>query len=297
MHLAAEFKQKDISNQLADVVQIGVDSLKQTSLAPIMEHLGSVVCSGKMLRSRLILRIGTAAGLSFQTLSRLAASVELIHAASLLHDDVIDGSQLRRGSPTFWLQKGVSGSILVGDLLICRAVSLVMETGNNQVLGNLVKTMEEMCNAEVEQELLCRGTNPGWEERISVARRKTGSLFAFASSVCGGTNELLSSALMDSGYAVGTAYQLADDVLDVCGDPVLADKTLGSDAGRSKPTTFLSGMALGDNDPLNYINSLCERSLVTLVSWPDIYHVWQSFLNEDIYPCIRKYVDHYHVAV
>lgn len=283
-------------NGLLDgIVTVAVESLKQTSLQTMMSELKAVVCAGKMLRSRLILRVGPVAGVPIHSLSRYAACVEMIHAASLLHDDVIDGSHLRRGAPTFWLKKGVPGAILVGDLLICRAVDVALEAGNTGIIRRLVQVMGEMCNAEVEQELVRRGTSPDWNECVSVARRKTGSLFAFAASVCGGTDKQLCSALTEAGYLVGTAYQLADDILDVYGDPLRSDKTLGSDAGRGKPTTFSSCLNSGGN-PVDHIGILCEQSAVLLAPWPAIFEAWRVFLKEDMQPCICKYIDDCHVV-
>lgn len=285
-----------VKEQLAGVLHVVIDSLQQTSLRPMTGDLRNIVCAGKMLRSRLILRLGAVTGIPYHTLARFAACVEMIHAASLLHDDVIDGSHLRRGAPTFWLEKGVPGAILLGDLLICRGITLVLEVGDSTAINRLVEVTGEICDAEVEQELMLRGKTPEWDRCVSIARRKTGALFAFAASVVAGPNEHLSMALTEAGYAIGTAYQLSDDILDVCGDPLSAGKTLGSDAGRSKPTTF-SAHGVSDGNPAEYIDELCEKSSALLVAWPDVMDAWMLFLNEDIYPCIKKHLDHYPVGV
>ena len=281
--------------RLIDVRRLMVDSLRETSLESRVDEFDSVVGGGKMLRARLALRIGPAAGAPLKTCLFSAAAVEMIHAASLLHDDVIDDSGLRRGVPSFWVREGVSAAILLGDLLVCRSMSLINEVEDGLLVPILVKLAGEMCDAEVQQEILLHDQPPEWETCVDIARRKTGALFAFAGHVCGGQDTHLRIALQECGYAVGTAYQLADDLLDAFGDQVAASKTLGNDAAGAKVTAASVWQAHGV-DPVARINDLCKTSRDMLNPWPDVAQAWQEFLAYDIEPVIDAFVERFSLA-
>lgn len=244
-----------------------------------------------MLRARLILRLGPATGLNAGTQVLTAAAVEMIHAASLLHDDVIDGSELRRGAPSFWITRGVSGAILLGDLLVCRTFR-ELNANCPQLVSPLLRFMEEMCDAETEQELLLRNTAPDWPKCVNLARRKTGSLFAFAGYACGQNDAELCEALQEAGYVIGTAYQLADDVLDATGDPAAADKTLGTDALNGKLTAvsaWAGPSSARETRPANlgrYVGQLCAGTGKTLRPWPTVEEAWNEYMALDMLPAI-----------
>ncbi len=259
--------------------------LAATALRALADSAPGLIGQGKMLRARLALRVGPATGAAPIDTVRAAAAVELTHAASLLHDDVIDGGVLRRGAPAFWVEKGVSGAILLGDLLLFKALELVAAVDPATLLPALVRLTGEVCEAETEQELLLRGAPAGWEQCLRIARRKTGPLFAFAALAGAGADPRLARALEASGYEVGTAYQLADDLLDVAGDPALAGKTLGSDSARAKVTA--AAAALNEPvDPPAVIRELCAISAARLVEWPAVQSAWQAYLDLDLRPAI-----------
>ena len=127
-----------------------------------------------MLRSRLVLDIGGANGIDEKTLINAAAAVDIIHGASLLHDDVIDGGLLRRGAPTFWKKYGTNGAILFGDLLVFKGLNLLIEVNRLDLLQELIDMSSHVCRSEVEQELVLRGSPGTWEECEQIARAKTG---------------------------------------------------------------------------------------------------------------------------
>ena len=220
-------------------------------------------------------------------MTHASAAVELIHAASLLHDDVIDGGLIRRGLPTFWTEKGIPGAILVGDLMLFKALDLVLQVDNGQLLAAIIKLTGEVCDAESEQELLLRGRTPTWENCVAISRRKTGALFAFSAYACGGQDLALAATLRESGYAVGSAYQLADDILDVNGSEAEAGKTLGTDEARLK-TTAVSASAITGVDPIGYIESLCTEAELALEPWPRIRAAWNVFMDEDMRPALDR---------
>lgn len=261
----------------------------RTVLSKLTDDPATLVASGKMLRSRLIFNVGPAARVPHTTLLYAAAAVEMVHGASLLHDDVIDGGYLRRGVPTFWVERGIPGAILIGDMLLFKAVEVMCEVEEGRLTPLLVRLTGEVCDAESEQELLLRGKAPSWDNCVSIARRKTGALFAFAAGACAGKDEGLKNALIESGYAIGTAYQLADDILDRSGTEAISGKTLGSDEARGKTT-------VGALDPkeqaesIAYIDQLCQQAEDALGNWPAVQQAWRTFMNADMRPALRKHV-------
>jgi len=278
---------RQLDEAVEEVRVVMTGCLGGTALRSVAEQLSGVVGVGKMLRARLTFRVGAATGVSHEDLLKAAAAVELSHAASLLHDDVIDGGIMRRGAPSFWIQKGVSGAVLVGDLLVCEAFGLVSGIQTGRPVDTFVASLREMCEAEVEQELLLRGKAPDWNKCIDLARRKTGSLFAFAAYASGCSNEALSPVLREAGYSVGTAYQLADDLLDSCGDPDFAGKTLGNDAVSRKITAASSWRAGGVADPRVSVMEFCQSSLAGLSPWPAVAAAWREYLDVDLLPAIE----------
>jgi geranylgeranyl pyrophosphate synthase len=112
-------------------------------------------------------------------------------------------------------------------------------------------------------------------------------LFGFIAFACGGDDETARSALLEAGSKVGTAYQLADDILDATGDPEKAGKSLGSDESREK-TTAVSAMANGEFDPVAFIERLCSEAESALAPWPAIATAWQSYMTQDLRPALDK---------
>lgn len=261
----------------------------KTSLSDIIGRCKAEIGGGKMLRSRLILAVGPAAGVPDPVLYNAGAAVEMLHSASLLHDDVVDGGAERRGEPTFWVVEGIKAAVLVGDLLVSQAVGRIQEVLPKAV-PVLVETMQEMCDAEVEQEFHLAAEADAWEQCVSIARRKTGSLFGFAGYCAAGGNPELSIALRRAGYAIGTAYQLADDLLDTAGADVavMAGKTLGTDAQGSK-LTAASSWRPGGQDPMTYLESLLRASGDELAAWPGVLDAWEQYAECVVAPVIRTF--------
>ncbi len=278
-----------IDEGLRDVRALIANALDRTVLSRLTGDTAELVASGKMLRSRLIFHVGPAARVPRDTLLHSAAAVEMVHGASLLHDDVIDGGYLRRGSPTFWVERGISGAILVGDMLLFKAVELMCEVEDGRLTPLLVKLTGEVCDAESEQELLLRGQAPSWDNCVRIARRKTGALFAFAAGACGTGDPALTAALIESGYAVGTAYQLADDILDVNGSEEESGKTLGSDEARGK-TAVGALPAREQAEAIASVERLCAKSEHALEAWPAVHQGWRAFMQADMRPALRKHL-------
>lgn len=279
----------DEHRRFLDTVQrVMVDSLRQTSLGAMADALAPVVGGGKMLRARLAAHLAPACGVPHPTLINAAAAVELAHAASLLHDDVIDNAALRRGNPAFWREKGVSGAILLGDLLVCTAIRCITQEAGGRFVPVFVEKVTEMCDAEALQELVLRNQPPSWEQCVATARHKTGALFAIVGHVCGGAPAARTAALTESAYLLGTAFQLADDMLDAFGDPAAADKSLGADAQRAKIT---AGNSYTDmDDPIATIDALCDRAVAGLADWPELQQAFTCYLQHELRPVIARFV-------
>jgi heptaprenyl diphosphate synthase len=278
----------DVDPGLDQVRELMASCLRPTPLGFIAKDAKGLLGNGKMLRSRIPLRVGPAAGVPMKTLLHAAAAVEMIHSASLLHDDVIDGGLLRRGVPTFWVERGVSGAILLGDMLLFKALDVICRVENSQLAHPLVLCTGEVCEAESEQELILRGRNAEWADCVRIARYKTGALFAFTAFAAGGKDPELAAALKEAGYIVGTAYQLADDILDAKGSPAVADKTLGTDASRDKNTVmnFLPEGIV----PQDYIRELCASARLQLAAWPKVQSAWDVYMKEDFMPEVEKHL-------
>ncbi len=165
-------------------------AMTESSIAEIADDVIKIIGTGKLLRSRLTVCVGTVANTPANVIIATGAAVELIHAGSLLHDDVIDGGELRRGAPTFWKEKGLSGAILLGDHLVAYASKLVDALHNPKLLSCLINAISNMCDAEIQQELIFRNSKPDWKLCIDIAKRKTGSLFGYAASAGAGDDAI-----------------------------------------------------------------------------------------------------------
>lgn len=264
--------------------QLMREGLARTALGDLCTDPASLLGNGKLLRAAFLCHVGPANGVAPDTLARLAAATEMIHAASLLHDDVIDGGQLRRGAPAFWVERGIPGALLFGDLLLIRALDLVAGAGPAHLLHKLIQLTGEVCQAEAEQELLQRGRTATWEACVSIARRKTGPLFAFAGYAAGGEDAARAAALEGSGYDIGTAYQLADDILDVTGDPQWAGKSLGRDRQRAKATTATAPLP----QVRAMIGDLCARAVDRLQPWPGARQAAADFITRALSPVLER---------
>lgn len=281
---------KLIDKQLKLVKQAMADCLNDTNISKLLPGNKNLMGSGKMLRSRLTLALGNANGIEEKVMVHAAAAVDIIHGASLLHDDVIDGGILRRGAPTFWKKYGINGAILFGDLLMFKALSLLTGVGRADLLQELIDRTGEVCRSEVEQELILRGTPGTWEECEQVARYKTGSLFAFA-AMAGASDDLKQvDALREAGFVLGIAYQLADDVLDASGNEQVSGKTLGTDDSRGK-TTAITATKNAPADPVAYIHTLLDQSTDLLNEWPEIRAAWDAFLDTTMKPVLNKHLN------
>jgi octaprenyl-diphosphate synthase len=198
-----------------------------------------VASGGKRLRPALLLLACGALGYRDEPRFQLAAVVEFIHTATLLHDDVVDESQLRRGRSTANAAFGNAASVLVGDFLYSRAFQMMVELDNMRVMQVLAEATNTIAGGEVLQLMGSHDPEVDESRYLEVIRRKTAKLFE-ASARLGGVladaAPALEAGLADYGMHVGTAFQLIDDVLDYSGDEATIGKSLGDDLAEGKPT-------------------------------------------------------------
>ena len=170
---------------------------------------------------------------------KLAAAVEFIHTATLLHDDVVDESQLRRGRPAANLLWGNKPSILVGDFLFSRAFQLMVEAGSLSVLSVLSNASAVIAEGEVLQLRSAKNLAITESEYLHVISAKTAALFAAAAeagAMAAGAEAMQSQAMHDYGRNLGIAFQLVDDALDYSGRQAVMGKSVGDDFRESKVT-------------------------------------------------------------
>ena len=250
-------------------------------------HIGRLLF-GKMLRTRLASRLAghDCVRLGRSVLGRVCAAVEMAHAASLCHDDVIDGAVVRRGRASLWRQTSPSAAVLVGDLLFCKAFALLLETEGGRYARIFLDKVSEMCEAETEHELSLRGEILSEETCLRINRGKTGPLFGLVGHVCGGKDSVLSGSLEEAGYRIGTAYQLADDLCDAIGNEKRMGKTLGTDSARGK-FTLPQLPFCGEEYVRDRIDSLLNSSLECVSAYLDTRRRLADFIVLDLKPVLE----------
>jgi len=194
---------------------------------------------GKRLRPVLVLLAARAWGYEGPHHVELAAVIEFIHTATLLHDDVVDSSELRRGQETANSVWGNEASVLVGDFLYSRSFQMMVTVGEMRVMEILSDTTNTIAEGEVKQLLNCHDPDTTEARYLEVIRSKTAKLFEAAArvgAVLGGQPPALETAMADYGMHLGTAFQLIDDVLDYSSDSAETGKNIGDDLAEGKPT-------------------------------------------------------------
>ncbi len=194
---------------------------------------------GKRLRPALVILSSGACGYTGMHHHQLAAVVEFIHTATLLHDDVVDDSHLRRGRATANSTFGNAAAVLVGDFLYSRAFQMMVEVQNMRVMEVLAEATNTIAEGEVMQLLHVHNADVNEEDYLRVIRAKTAKLFEAAGrlgAILAGVSPAHEKALADYGMHLGTAFQLVDDILDYSGDLAQTGKNIGDDLAEGKTT-------------------------------------------------------------
>jgi octaprenyl-diphosphate synthase len=233
--------------------------------APRIPELSAhlIEAGGKRLRPVLTLAAAKLCGYEGDHQVKLAAAVEFIHTATLLHDDVVDESAKRRGRPTANILFGNQQSVLVGDYLFARSFRLMVETGSLRVLDILADASAVIAEGEVLQLTAQHDLSGGEPRYFQVIRGKTAALFAAAAEVGGvvaGAEEAKVAALRDYGDALGIAFQLIDDFLDYGGSAAAMGKNVGDDFREGKATLpVLIAHAEGDAEERAFWSRVIEE--------------------------------------
>jgi octaprenyl-diphosphate synthase len=233
---ALQYLVRDELTQVNDVIVARMQS--RVELIPTLaSHL--IASGGKRLRPMLTLASAKLCGYSGGRQLKLAACVEFIHTATLLHDDVVDESDLRRGAATANAVFGNEASVLVGDFLFSRSFQLMVEDGSLRVLEILSNASSVIAEGEVAQLLTNNDTSTSEDAYLEVIRAKTAALFAAACSigaVVADRPNIEEDALDGYGRNLGIAFQLVDDALDYSAEQVALGKTVGDDFREGKLT-------------------------------------------------------------
>ena len=216
----------------------------------VTAHL--VEAGGKRLRPMLVLAAARLCGYQGDSHVLLAAAVEFIHTATLLHDDVVDESQQRRGRPTANLLWDNKSSVLVGDYLFARSFQLMADTGSMQVMRILANASATNAEGEVLQLTAAQDIATTEDTYIQIVRGKTAALFSAATeagAVISGVEAPVQQALFDYGDALGIAFQIVDDLLDYGGSTTTIGKNVGDDFRERKLTLpVIKAIAAADDE-------------------------------------------------
>ncbi len=228
-----------ISDDLKKVELEAKENLKSSVslVTKIGEHI--LLGGGKRIRPALLILSSRLCGYEGKAHIPLAVAIEFIHTATLLHDDVVDNAQLRRGMPAAHLLWGNAASVLVGDFLLSRAFSLMVRFGNKRVLEVIAKATTDLAEGEAFEIMKTGDLTFGEEENIFLITKKTASLIAASTrigAILAKAPIRKEKALYNFGLNLGIAFQLVDDCLDYVGKEEVLGKKVGSDLREGKLT-------------------------------------------------------------
>jgi octaprenyl-diphosphate synthase len=239
-----------------------------------------LTCGGKRVRPMIVLLSAKALQYKAQKHIDLAASIELIHTATLLHDDVVDSSTLRRGHKTAHTIWGSNASVLVGDFLYSRAFQIIVDLKQQEVLNIFAKATHYIAEGEIIQLVNCHNPDIAEECYFDIIKRKTGKLFEVAAqlgAVLSTSSVQAITALRDYGMSLGLAYQLIDDALDYnqCTDEI--GKNIGQDLADGKTTLPLI-YAMRQSNPAEH---MLLRQAIQAGSHEDLHSILKIIESTD----------------
>lgn len=249
-----------------DMAAVNATILEQlNSDVALINQLGHYIISGGGKRIRPMIAVLAAKALNYSGNKHVtvAALIEFIHTATLLHDDVVDESDMRRGKATANAAFGNAASVLVGDFIYTRAFQMMTDLESMPVLALMAKAVNVIAEGEVLQLMNCNDPDITEETYMQVIYSKTARLFeaaAQSSAMLAGGNEQQIVALQDYGRYLGTAFQLIDDLLDYDADGETLGKNTGDDLNEGKPTLpLLHAMKHGDQEQSAMIRQAIEQ--------------------------------------
>ena len=223
--------------------------------------------SGKRLRPALIFIIADMAGGAKPAHVKLGAVVELIHMATLVHDDVLDRATVRRSHDSVNIRWNNKDAILLGDVIFARAIRLLVSIGNMRALDQLTGAVSTICEGEIQQNQLSGDPSVDFGTYKQIIERKTASLYSAGcelAALLSGADDKLVRAFADFGMSLGTAFQIIDDCLDLIGDEAVVGKSLGTDVQNGKMTLPLIHLRAGlEGEERLEIEALIRRDSCT----------------------------------
>ncbi|NOU01259.1 MAG: octaprenyl diphosphate synthase [Gallionella sp.] len=270
----------DNLKQLLTADMAAVDQVIRTRLRSEVQLVNQVSeyiinSGGKRLRPALVLLAADAFSYQGAQHHNLAAVVEFIHTATLLHDDVVDESALRRGRATASALFGNAASVLVGDFLYSRAFQMMVEVGDMRVLDTMAEATNTIAEGEVLQLLNCHNADVDVANYMRVIHCKTAKLFEAAmrlGAILSKASAADEAAAAKYGIHLGTAFQLIDDVLDYSADELQTGKHLGDDLTEGKPTLpLIYAMKHGTKDQAALVRNAIEQGDVS--KFPDVLEI------------------------
>lgn len=236
----------------------------------------SLKYKGKRLRPLLLFYAGYGNPAAEAKLVKAAAVLELIHVASLVHDDILDEADIRRNEPTMANQFGQKQAVLLGDALFAHALLLSSEYDTPKVCQLVSQSTRNVCSGEILQTLNQKGRGYSIEDYFRVIELKTAELFAVSSylgSFLTGNDEATNLAFANFGKSLGVAYQIYDDWIDLAGNQATTDKTLNTDLktgkltlpifllAKKKAPSFITQILQGQADPSNLLNDIYQNNI------------------------------------
>lgn len=271
--------------QIRSVVEADFDSVNDFiidqlhSEVSLVESIGHYIveAGGKRLRPILVLLAARSCEVKNDQHIPLAAVIEFIHTATLLHDDVVDMSTLRRGRPTVNAQWNNPSSVLVGDFIYSRAFQILVKIGDMRIMEIIADTTNKIAEGEVLQ--LINKNNPQSSEQnyLQVIENKTAILFQAAAqcgAILGAAPTPVENALKRFGMHLGTAFQLIDDVLDYDGDTEAMGKNIGDDLAEGKPTLpLIYALAKGNTEQQTIIKQGLQNDAISTATLQDVLKI------------------------
>lgn len=244
-----------------DEKMVSYSSGYHPDLMAALDHL--MAAGGKRIRPIITLLMGNLLGADEEKLISLSASIELLHTATLVHDDLIDGALLRRGNPTLNSHWTPAATVLTGDYIFAQAARLASEIGSTEAMSLFAQTLSIIVNGEISQ-LFGKSKVPNREDYYRRIYEKTGSLFALsarAAAMISPADRKYVDPAESYGKEIGKAFQIVDDVLDFTGDEDRVGKPIGSDLRQGIPT--LPAIYYGERYPDDTVLLACLDGTAT----------------------------------
>jgi len=250
------------------------------SNVPLVEKIAEYIIKsgGKRLRPLIVMLVAQGCGYQGNLHIKLATVIEFLHTATLLHDDVVDTSDQRRGKPTANAQWGNAPSVLVGDFVYSRAFELLVEIGRLPIMGCLARATSLIAEGEVRQLMNIKNPDITEDDYMKVIQGKTATLFeaaAFSAAVLADANDDVCHAMNEYGRHLGLAFQIVDDILDFTGDALTMGKNVGDDLAEGKATLpLIRAMEIGTDE-----QRACIRNAIRSGSLDDLAIIQEAITS------------------